>query len=159
MPAQFPSQEAGAELARSLQPHSIHQHVHHLRIVGWGLDLRRKQFQLLGFALLVEYLDRLQPTALSRTVQLAQITQRPLTRTGGGPHGIQRPVGVILTILTALMQAQKHPGPILSSVAGDFKRVGLHYIGLWKIRNANTSLTRLPRSKIAAFDNSVTNLA
>ena len=78
---QFPAQEAGAELARSLQPNSIHQHARHLRIIGRRLDMRRKQFQLLGFALLVEHLDRLQPTRLRRTVQLTQITQRPLTRT------------------------------------------------------------------------------
>src|SRR5438067_2238039 len=64
------------------------------------------------------FLDLLQPTALSRTIQLAQITKRPLTRTVGCPDRLhQRPVGVILTVLTALMRPQKHPDPILSSAS------------------------------------------
>src|SRR5664279_3958778 len=35
---------------------------------------------------------------------------------------------MILTILTARVWPQKHPGPILPSMTGAFKRAGLHYI-------------------------------
>jgi hypothetical protein len=60
----FPSQKAGAELARSLQPNSIHQHARHLRIIRRRLDLRWEQFQLFGFALLVKHFDCSQPPRL-----------------------------------------------------------------------------------------------
>jgi len=47
-------------------------------------------------ALLVENLDRLQPARLRRTVQLAQITERPLTRTAGRPYRSTSDQSVIL---------------------------------------------------------------
>jgi hypothetical protein len=53
---QLPPQETGAELTRSLQADSIHQDSRYLRIIVQPLDMRRKQFQLLSFALLVEHL-------------------------------------------------------------------------------------------------------
>jgi len=67
--------------------------------------MRREQFQLLGFALLVEHLDAFQPPRPGRTVQLTQMAERPLTWTAGGPHRLyQRPLGMILTVLAALMR-------------------------------------------------------
>src|SRR5205814_10272202 len=111
----LPAQETSTELACSLQANSIYQDANHLRIIGWWLDMRGEQFQLFGLALLVENLDRLQPARLRRTVQLPEITERPLTRTAGPPYRFhQRPVGVILAVFTALMRPQKHRGQILS---------------------------------------------
>ena len=100
---QFQPQKAGAELPRSFQPHLVHQHARYLRIVGRRRHMRREQFQLLRFALFVEDLDRLQPARLRRTVQLAQVAERSLTRTIGRAHRFhQRPVCVILAVLFAM---------------------------------------------------------
>jgi hypothetical protein len=118
----------------------------------------RKQFQLLGFALLIEHLHAFQPPGLRRTVQLTQVAQRPLARTADRSHRLyQRPVGVILTILAALMRTQKHLPASLSSAGVGFKRVGLHYIAFSQPAIAKTRLVSLPTSKIASVVISVTN--
>jgi hypothetical protein len=72
MPTEFPqlpAQETSAELTGSLQPDSIHDHARYLRIIVRHLPMRRKQFQLLRFALLVEHLHAFQPPCLRRSVQ------------------------------------------------------------------------------------------
>ena len=56
-------------------------------------------------------------------------------------------VGVILTVLAALMRSQKHLPVSLSSVAIGFKRVGLHYIAFSEPAIANTRLVSLPTQK------------
>ncbi len=119
--------------------------------------MRREQFQLLRLALFIEDLDRLQPARLRRTVQLAQIAQRSLTRTIRRAHRFhQRPIGVVLAVLAALVRPQKHSGPIVSSAMDGFKRVGLHYIAFQKIPIVNRRLA--PSDiKIAEFGGSVTN--
>ena len=76
----------------------------------------RKQFQLLGFALLVKDLDAFQPPRLRRSVQLPQVAERSLARSVNGSHCLdQGPVGVILTVLAALMRTQKDLPASLSS--------------------------------------------
>jgi hypothetical protein len=103
--------------------------------------MRRKQFQLLGFALLIEYLYAFQPPCLRRTIQLPQVAQRPLARTVDRSHRLyQRPVGVILTVLAASMGPQKHLPASLSSAVLGFKRVGLHYIAFSELAIAKTRL-------------------
>src|SRR5262249_9838953 len=75
------------------------------------LYVRREQFQLLRFPLLVKNLNRSQPPPMVRTVQLAQMTQCSLTRPIGCAHRFhQRPVGVLLAILAAVIRPQKHSG-------------------------------------------------
>lgn len=111
----FQPQVADAELPCALQPHSVHQHARHLRIIGGRFDMRREQFQLLCFAVLVEHLHGLQPAGLRGTVQSPQITERLLTRTVGRAHRLhQRPVGMVFAVLGALVRPQKHSVAILS---------------------------------------------
>jgi hypothetical protein len=99
----------GAELPRSLQPDPIHQDARYLRIIVGNLKVGRKQLQLLGFALLVKDLDAFQPPGLRRAAQLPQVAQRFLARSVDRSHGLhQGPVGVLLTVLVALMRPQKH---------------------------------------------------
>src|SRR5882724_12121828 len=120
--------------------------------------MRRKQFHLLSFALLIEHLHAFQPPRLRRTVQLTQVAQRPLARTAHRSHRLhQRPVDVILTILAALMRTQKHLPASLSSTGVGFKRVGLHYIAFSQPAIAKTRLVSLPTSKIAGLGISETN--
>src|SRR6266851_4970337 len=118
----------------------------------------RKQFQLLSFALLVEYLHAFQPPCLRGSVQLPQVAQRPLARTARPSHRLyQRPVGVILTVLAALMRPQKHLPRSLSSAGFGCKRVGLHYIAFSKPAIAKTRLVSIPTSKPAEFSTFATN--
>src|SRR2546423_13227910 len=122
----------------------MHQNPRHLRIILRYLQVRRKQFQLLNFPLLVEYLNAFHPPRLSRTVQLAQIAQRSLAGTAGGPYRLhQRPVGVPLTVLASLMRPQKHPWLSLPSARGCRKRVGLHYIAFSNLWTENTRLVTM----------------
>jgi hypothetical protein len=115
--------------------------------------------KLLGFALLVKHLDGLQPACLRRSVQFPQLAQSSLARTIHLSHPLdQRRVGMILTVLAALMRPQKHLSASLSSAALGFKRVGLHYIALSDPAIAKTRLVLLPTSKIAEFGTSATNL-
>jgi hypothetical protein len=113
---------------------------------------------LLGFALLIEHLHAFQPPCLRGSVQLPQVAQRPLARTADRSHRLyQRPVGVILTVLAALMRSQKHLPVSLSSAAIGFKRVGLHYIAFSEPAIANTRLVSLPTLKIIEFGPFATN--
>jgi hypothetical protein len=66
-------------------------------------------------------------------------------------------VGVILTVLAALMLSQKHLPVSLSSAAIGFKRVGLHYIAFSEPAIANTRLVSLPTQKIIGFGPFATN--
>jgi hypothetical protein len=67
---------------------------------------------------------RNEPVSSAGHVQLPQIAQRPLAGTAGRSHRLyQRPVGVILTVLAALMRSQKHLPASLSSAAVAFKGV------------------------------------
>jgi len=77
---QFQSEEAGAERARSFKTYFVHQHARYLRIVNRHRHSRWKQLQLMSVSLIVEDLNRPHPARVSRTVQLAQIADRPLTR-------------------------------------------------------------------------------
>jgi hypothetical protein len=87
----------------------------YLRIIGWPCYLRREQLQLLLLTLFVEDFNRLQPAGLRRTVQFAQITECPLTRTIRRTYGFyQRPVTVLLAVFRSPVRAQKHSCPILS---------------------------------------------
>src|ERR1700675_4585292 len=71
--------------------------------------MRGKQFQLLGFALLVEHLHAFQPPRLRGTVQLTQAAERSLARTVDRSHRLhQRPVGVLLTVFRAVVRSQEH---------------------------------------------------
>jgi len=97
---QIQPQETGAELPRSFQTYFVQQHPRYLRIVLGRSHMRRKQFQLLRIALIVEDLNGLQPARLRRAVQFAQIANRFLTRTVWCAHRLhQRPVRVILAVL------------------------------------------------------------
>ena len=111
-PVQFqPLPQFQTQATSSKLPHPAHPHPSYVRIVLRHLDVRRKQFQLPAFALLVEDRDHLQPVRLRRVVQFAQITQRALTRTVGRADGFdQRPVGVALAILVPMIRSQKHRG-------------------------------------------------
>src|SRR5260370_12439531 len=103
----------------------------------------RKQFQLLSFTLRVEHLHAFKPTCLRGSVQLPQVAQRPLARTARPSHRLyQRPVGVILTVLAALMLPQKHLPRSLSSAGFGCKRVGLHYIVFLNPRLQKQDLSR-----------------
>jgi hypothetical protein len=118
----------------------------------------RKQFQLLGFALLVKDLDAFQPPGLRRSVKLPQVAERFLARSVNGSHRLdQGPVGVILTLLVALMRPQRHLAASLSSDVVGFKRVGLHYIAFSEPAIAKTRLVSLVSSKIAESGSAVTN--
>ena len=75
------------------------------------------------------------------------------------PHRFyQRPIGVVLTILYAVVRSQEHLALIMSSHSFLFKMVGLHYIDFSKPAIADTRLASLPTSKIAEFSGCVTNL-
>ena len=112
---QFQPQIAGAELSRPCQAHPVDQDPCHLRIVWGRLHLRREQFQLLRFTLFIKDLNRSQPPRMIRTVQLAQMTQRSLTRSIGCAHRFhQGPVGVFLAVLAAVVRPQKHSRLIVS---------------------------------------------
>ena len=77
--------------------------------------MRGKELQLLRFALFIEDLNRRQPARLRRTVQLAQVAERFLTRTIRRAHRFdQRPIGVILAVLVATVRPQKHSEMIVS---------------------------------------------
>src|SRR6202040_1301662 len=83
---------------------------------------RNDREAVLGFALLIEYLYAFQPPCLRRTIQLPQVAQRTLAGTGDRSHRLyQRPVGVILPVLAALMGSQKHLPASLSSAVLGFK--------------------------------------
>ena len=98
-----------SELPASFQPNLVQQDSCDVRIVLRRLDLCRKQFQLPAFALLVENLNRLQPPCLRRAVQLAQITQRPLSRTFRRSDRFdQRPVRVPFAIFRSIVRPQEH---------------------------------------------------
>jgi hypothetical protein len=134
------------------------QDASYLRIIVRNFDVRGKQFQLLGFALLVEHLHAFQPPCLRGSIQLPQVAQRPLARAVHRSHRLhQRPVGVILTVLVALMRPQRHLAPSLSSDIVSFKRVGLHYIAFSEPAIAKTRLVSLVSSKIAESSSAVTN--
>src|ERR1022692_1478279 len=105
----FQSEKAATEPTHPFQSNLVHNHLRYLRIVIGRHHMRRKQFQLTRFPLLVEHLNRLQPARLCRTVQLPQIADRPLTRTIRRAYRFhQRPVDMSLAILTAAMRTQKH---------------------------------------------------
>ena len=102
-----------------------------MRIVPGRLDMRGEKFELPGFALVIEDLDRGQPAGLRGVVQLAQVTESFLTRTIRRAHGFdQRPIGVILAVLLATVRPQKHSELIVSCCQFAFKTVGLHYIAV-----------------------------
>ena len=133
---QFQPQIAGAELSRPFQAHPVDQDACHLRIVGWRFHMRREQLQLLRFTLFIKDLNRSQPARMVRTVQFAQMTQRSLTwPIGCADRFHQRPVGVLLAVLAAMVRPQKHSGSIVSWDCGDRKRVGLHYIAFFESRD------------------------
>ena len=96
--------------------------------------MRWEQFQLLCLALLIKHLNGSQPAYLIRTIQLAEMAQRPLPRTIGCADRLhQRPVGMLLAVLAAVVRPQKHSGSIVSWEAGGHKRVSLHYITFFPI--------------------------
>jgi len=76
---QLQSEKSGTEPTRPFQANLVHNYPRRI-VIGRHL-MQRKQFQLTRFLSLVEHLNRLQPARLCRTVQLAQIADRPLTRT------------------------------------------------------------------------------
>ena len=77
---------------------------------------------------LVENLDRLLPTRMSRTVQLTEITECALSRAIRRSNGLdQRPVPVFLAIFMDPELSQEHAGN-LSRLQNANKGVGFHYI-------------------------------
>jgi hypothetical protein len=65
---------------------------------------------------------------MSRTVQLAEITERPLPWTIGRAHGLdQRPIAVFLPVLDPLVLAKKHLAQIMAAQNLPHKRLDLHY--------------------------------
>ena len=73
-------------------------------------------------SLFVEDLDGLLPASLSRTVQLIQIANGPLSWTIGCAHGLnQRPIPVLLTVFAPLVLAQKHAAVMVSGEKLHFK--------------------------------------
>ena len=132
----------------------------YLRIIAWRFHLRREQFQLLLFALLVEDFNRFQPPGLRGTVQLPEIAQRFLPRTIRCAYRFhQRPVSMILTGLPSLVRTQKHSCPMLSWHGAPFKRVGLHYIDFSESFAAGKALTIGKHRKIIQNGPNVTNFA
>ena len=128
---QFQSEKARADLPSSFQPHFVQQHTPDLRIIRRRRHMRREQLQRLRIALFVEDFNRCQPAGLRRTVPLAQVTERFLPRAIRRAHRFdQRPIGVILTVLAAVVRPQKHSELIVSWPEAAFKRVGLHYIAI-----------------------------
>ncbi len=114
-PPQLQSQVTGAELSRPFQPHPMDQDACHLRIVRWHLRMRREQFQLTRFAVLIEDLHCLQPARMIRTVQLTQMADRSLSWTIRCAYRFhQRPIGVLLAVFAAMVRTQKHSGSIVS---------------------------------------------
>jgi hypothetical protein len=77
--------------------------------------MRGPQFQLLRFPLFVKNLNRLQPSRLIRTVQLAQMAERSLAWTIYCAHRFhQRPIRVLFAVFAAMVGTQKHSGLIVS---------------------------------------------
>jgi hypothetical protein len=112
-----------------------------LGIVVRRFDVRWEKLQLLCFAVVVEYLDGLQPASLCRRIQFPQITECLLARTVRSTYGLhQRPVGVVLAVLNAPVRPQKHSAVMLSRTARSNKTVGLHYIRFQKTA-LGTSIT------------------
>src|ERR1039458_4087353 len=61
------------------------------------------------------------------------MTNRSLTGSIGCAYRLhQRPIGVLLTVLAAVVRPQKHSGSIVSRHREQYKRVGLHYIVIFK---------------------------
>src|SRR6202451_1645320 len=155
---QLPPQKTGTELAGSFQPDPIYDDSRHLRIIVCYLDMRGKQFQLLGFALLVKDFDAFQPPRLRRSVQLTQVAQRPLARTVPGSHRLhQRPVDMLLTLFRPVVRSQEHLAPIMSSHPSLFKMVGLHYTPFFACHIAKTTLLVRLSSNHAGFNSPPTN--
>ncbi len=116
-----------AKSARALHPNLFHRHPGYIGIIG-HFCFRGEQLQLRALPVLVENLDRLLPTRLSRTVQLPEITECALSRTIRRSNGLhQRPVSVLLAIFMDAKLSQEHAGN-LSRLRNANKRVGFHYI-------------------------------
>ena len=102
----------GASADASKAAHKIPRY---LRIVRRRLHMRGEEFQLLGFTLFIEDLNRGQPARLRGAVQLAQVAQSFLARTIGRAHSFdQRPIGVLLAVLATMVRPQKHSEMIVS---------------------------------------------
>ena len=86
-----------------------------VRIVRRRRQMRREELPLLRFALVVKDLDGSHPARLRRDVQLAEIAEGFLARTIGSAHRLdQRPVGMPLAVLAAMVWPQKHSEQIVS---------------------------------------------
>jgi hypothetical protein len=116
-----------AKSTRALHPDLLHQHPGYIRIIG-HFCFGGEQLQLRALPVLIENLDRLLPTRMSRTVQLPEITECALSRTIRRSNGLdQRPVSVFLAIFMDAKLSQEHAGN-LSRLQNANKGVGFHYI-------------------------------
>ena len=128
--------------------HFIQQHPRHIGIAVRRHNMRRKQFQLLSIALLVEDLNRLLPARLRLTVQLAQIAECSLARTIRRAHCFhQRPVRMRLPVLAAAVRTKIHAARIVPRRQVDFKRVSLHYIAFSEATVEPTAVATRRRAK------------
>ena len=103
------AEQGGPQLPRPLQPDALDHHLRHLRIVGGRGDLRGKQFQLMPLTGIVKHVDGFQPPRLRRIIQLAEMTERPLTGAIRRAHRFdERPIRMPLPIFVPMMRPQKH---------------------------------------------------
>src|SRR5712671_2360391 len=113
--------------------------------------MRGEELQLLRFTLFIENFDRCQPAGRRRTVQLAQIAESFLSRAIRRAHRFdQRPIGVILAILATMVRPQKHSELIVSWLEPAYKRVGLHYIAVFRNQHSadGTYLSQRPQNSL-----------
>lgn len=100
-----------------------------LSVIGQR-SARGEEGELLRLPLRVEDLDRLPPAGGGRTVELAEVADRPLAGPIGGADGLhERPVGVGLPVLRPVIRAQEHRARACHAPRTIRKGVGLHYIG------------------------------
>ena len=111
--------------------------------------LRRKQFQLLGLALLIEDFNRLQPARLRANCSVRPDSTASSAWTIRRAHRFhQRPVAVILAVLPPpVRSAETFCADLVMRSRTAFKRVGLHYIGSSESLVAGKDAYLTPRPK------------
>src|ERR1700683_4406750 len=76
------------------------------------------------------------------------MTKCSLPRSVGSAHRFhQRPVSVLLAVLAAIVRPNKHSRSIVSCPPQRHKRVGLHYIAVFKTRYCKYVTCSLPNPK------------
>ena len=155
----MPREEHLAEVPGPLPSHPVQNHLHHTLAARHRSSVVRKQLQLALQTLPVENRDRPAPRRPRRPVHARPGTRASGARTARGPHRLQRVVAMVLAVLAAVVDLEKHAGQDCArrSPRNNEGRSVLHalletppqYTGL---------LTRHPRPEKARFRGSTAQL-